>query len=63
MEKVVDVVGDDEGVVFTGELDESVAAGERGGDARGVGGGGNEVDDVFVAFAVGAGGFVDLSAC
>lgn len=60
LQKVVDVVGDDEAVVFAGELDEGVPAGERGGDAGGVGGGGDHVDDVLVALAVGAGGFVDL---
>ena len=60
LQKVVDVVGDEEGVVFACELDEGVTARERGGDAGGVGGGGDEVDDVFVALSVGAGGFVDL---
>ena len=52
MEKVVDVVADEEGVVATGEFDEGFAAVEGEGFAGGVGTGCDEVDDVFVVFSI-----------
>lgn len=51
LEEVVDVVADDEGVVFAGEADEGLATGEGHGLAGGVGAGCYDVDDVFVVLS------------
>lgn len=63
MEKVVDIVADEEGVVATGELDEGLTAVEREGFPGGVGAGCDEVDDVFVVLSVWAGVLEGLLKC